>query len=94
MDGDKRRFELDLVQNAAFTDPEDSSAWFYLRWLLSLNEDDSLETVAVKVVDKTLYAAFSKAVKKEDLRPANLKWTKRDDAAVLSQLWTTPVEGA
>ena len=67
-----RREELELVQNAAFTDPEDSSAWYYHKWLLlgGKSEDSSnihLTMLAIDHDKKQLVLAFSNLVKAAEI---------------------------
>ena len=57
-----------MVCNAAFTDPEDSSAWFYHKWLLGRPED-ILKPVMIRFDTKNeLMVAFSRPVSSKDLR--------------------------
>lgn len=44
----QRALEIEMVRNAAFTDPEDSSAWFYHAWLIG----PSSKTLAVMAIDR------------------------------------------
>ncbi|XP_003426785.1 geranylgeranyl transferase type-2 subunit alpha [Nasonia vitripennis] len=58
---DKHDEELDLVMNATFTDPNDSSAWFYHRWLLDYWKSP-LKLWRAVLTKTTLTAAFHKEV--------------------------------
>ncbi|XP_058823726.1 geranylgeranyl transferase type-2 subunit alpha [Topomyia yanbarensis] len=63
---EKLREELELVLTAAFTDPNDSSAWFYQRWLLGYSQPElDIAAFRLDTVRKLAVIAFT--------RPVNLK---------------------
>lgn len=57
----KLKEELELVITAAFTDPNDSSAWFYQRWLLGYSEP-KFDIASVKVSKTQAIITFTKPI--------------------------------
>lgn len=53
--------ELEMVITAAFTDPNDSSAWFYQRWLLGFSQPE-LDIAAFKLTKTYAIVSFSKPI--------------------------------
>lgn len=53
--------ELELVQAACFTDPSDSSSWFYLRWLLG-RPTTNLGPVQAFLANNKIICVFSRCV--------------------------------
>ncbi|XP_066584972.1 geranylgeranyl transferase type-2 subunit alpha-like [Prorops nasuta] len=63
---DKHKEELELVMNATFTDPNDTSAWFYQRWLLDNNETQLKNIWRAKLVNDLITVVFDSEIKNED----------------------------
>uniref|UniRef100_T1PHW6 Geranylgeranyl transferase type-2 subunit alpha n=1 Tax=Musca domestica TaxID=7370 RepID=T1PHW6_MUSDO len=67
MSEEKLKEELEMVLTAAFTDPYDSSAWFYQRWLLGYSQPELAACAFRCSKDKTVLS-FTKPTTKEDLK--------------------------
>lgn len=58
--------ELEMVQNAAFTDPDDTSAWFYQRWLLGAVKG-SKQIIQASLQNGKIFVAFNRCISKNDV---------------------------
>uniref|UniRef100_A0A1I8PGS3 Geranylgeranyl transferase type-2 subunit alpha n=1 Tax=Stomoxys calcitrans TaxID=35570 RepID=A0A1I8PGS3_STOCA len=67
MSEDKLKEELEMVLTAAFTDPYDSSAWFYQRWLLGYSQPELAVCAFRSSKDKSVLS-FTKPTTKQDLK--------------------------
>ncbi|XP_069817775.1 geranylgeranyl transferase type-2 subunit alpha isoform X2 [Dendropsophus ebraccatus] len=87
--------ELELVQNAFFTDPNDQSAWFYHRWLLGRADLPlSIRCISVDVPVSCISVSFSQPVLVEsdlilfiDKKPIMVTWKTPDGKEKPSFLW-------
>ncbi|XP_065364443.1 geranylgeranyl transferase type-2 subunit alpha [Calliphora vicina] len=67
MSEEKLKEELEMVLTAAFTDPNDSSAWFYQRWLLG-NSQPELAVAACRCSQDKTVVAFTKPITSEGMK--------------------------
>jgi len=86
--------ELDLVQNAAFTDPEDSSAWFYHTWLLG-KEEEKLSIIYCLIQANTIILAVTRPVQDNQIKVfindkvVDLSWKGEDER--YNSLWKAEI---
>ncbi|CAK8685141.1 unnamed protein product [Clavelina lepadiformis] len=94
--------ELELVQNAFFTDPNDQSAWFYHKWLLGRGHPmQSILSLHVSRFPSTLTCTLRKPIKEEDCQQALVrvngtvisgKWKPHSSACYMNTWTFTPHE--
>lgn len=75
MSEEKLKEELEMVLTAAFTDPNDSSAWFYQRWLLGYSRPE-LAVAAFRCSHNKTVITFTKPITADGMT-VTLKGHKR-----------------
>ncbi|GFT00358.1 geranylgeranyl transferase type-2 subunit alpha [Nephila pilipes] len=97
--------EYNLIKNAAFTDPDDQSVWFYHRWLLGRSKTP-LEILNLSILkpQNMVVVLFSEPVKvdcenlflKVNGKPVSVSWQSANDSFA-STVWKsnipTSIEG-
>uniref|UniRef100_A0A1B0B1P7 Geranylgeranyl transferase type-2 subunit alpha n=1 Tax=Glossina palpalis gambiensis TaxID=67801 RepID=A0A1B0B1P7_9MUSC len=67
MNEEKLKEELEMVLTAAFTDPNDSSAWFYQRWLLGYSRPE-MAVCAFRANQEKAVIVFTKPLASKGLK--------------------------
>uniref|UniRef100_A0A336M0Z2 Geranylgeranyl transferase type-2 subunit alpha n=1 Tax=Culicoides sonorensis TaxID=179676 RepID=A0A336M0Z2_CULSO len=82
--------ELVLVLNAAFTEPNDSSAWFYQRWLLGYSQEE-FDIAVFKMTKDQILIAFSRPI---DLNACGYFHDSTFETILNQRRWMPGTEGA
>lgn len=85
--------ELDLVQNACFTDPTDTSAWFYQRWILG-KSDISLKVLMASCSNSYVIVSLTNSTNIPPILHVNedkLKLKPFEESSKLSKIWACDI---